>query len=195
MQSPTLSPELLRGVSSLDPEERQRADPAAAAQPGGPRARHPRRADRPAQADEQTSPRGCATTCRRTSKCRRRSASTAGRIRRAASTCSTSATPIATPGRAQRIANRVADVFVEENSKQSDQPRRRTPPTSSSSRSRQVAAPGSTTSKSRLRAKKQNFIGRLPEQIGANVQMVNGARSQFESIVDADSRPSRIVCR
>src|SRR5204862_871539 len=34
----------------------------------------------------------------------------------------------------------------------------------------------------KLRAKRQNYIGRLPEQIGSNVQMVNGARNQFDSI-------------
>ena len=34
----------------------------------------------------------------------------------------------------------------------------------------------------KLRAKKQNYMGRLPEQIGSNVQMVNGARSQLESL-------------
>jgi uncharacterized protein involved in exopolysaccharide biosynthesis len=34
----------------------------------------------------------------------------------------------------------------------------------------------------KLRIKKQGYIGRLPEQTGANVQMANGARSQFESL-------------
>ena len=33
-----------------------------------------------------------------------------------------------------------------------------------------------------LTQKKKNYIGRLPDQIGANVQMVNGARQQFESL-------------
>ena len=39
-----------------------------------------------------------------------------------------------------------------------------------------------TELENKLRAKKQNYVGRLPDQVGANVQMVNGARSQFESI-------------
>src|SRR6185503_1285766 len=39
-----------------------------------------------------------------------------------------------------------------------------------------------TDLENKLRAKKQNYMGRLPEQIGANVQMVNGARQQFESL-------------
>src|SRR5439155_23418746 len=34
----------------------------------------------------------------------------------------------------------------------------------------------------KMRKKKQNFVGSLPEQMGANVQMANGARSQFESL-------------
>ena len=85
------------------------------------------------------------------------------------------------PARAQRIANRVASVFVEENSKVADRPRRehggRARAAGRRRRRRRL-----TDLENKLRAKKQNYIGRLPEQIGANVQMVNGARSQFESL-------------
>jgi len=33
-----------------------------------------------------------------------------------------------------------------------------------------------------MASKKKNYVGRLPEQAGANEQMANGARSQFESL-------------
>jgi uncharacterized protein involved in exopolysaccharide biosynthesis len=39
-----------------------------------------------------------------------------------------------------------------------------------------------TELEAKIRVKKQNFVGSLPEQIGANVSMANGARSQFESL-------------
>lgn len=84
------------------------------------------------------------------------------------------------PGRAQRVANRVASVFVEENSKfQTDRAEN-----SAGVLAEQVAASQVrlTDLEDKLRVKKQNFVGRLPEQVGANVQMVNGARSQLESI-------------
>ncbi len=84
------------------------------------------------------------------------------------------------PAYAQRIANRVASVFVEENSKVQ---------TTRAENSADVLEQEVAASQARLaelentlRAKKQSNIGRLPEQIGSNVQMVNGARSQLESI-------------
>jgi polysaccharide chain length determinant protein (PEP-CTERM system associated) len=84
------------------------------------------------------------------------------------------------PARAQRIANRVASVFVEENSKVQTSRAEN----SADVLEQQVAASQArlTDLENRLRAKKQNYIGRLPEQIASNVQMVNGARSQLESI-------------
>ena len=84
------------------------------------------------------------------------------------------------PVRAQRITNRVATVFVEENSKEQTIRAEN----SADALSQQMSASQARLSEleNKLRAKKQNFIGRLPEQIGANVQMLNGARSQFESI-------------
>ena len=84
------------------------------------------------------------------------------------------------PSRAQQIAGRVAAVFVEENSKAQ---------TARATNTADVLGQELTESQAkladienRLRAKKQNYVGRLPDQIGANVQMVNGARQQFESV-------------
>ena len=84
------------------------------------------------------------------------------------------------PARAQRIAQRVATVFVEENSKVQE----RRMENSADVLEQQLAASQAklTDLENKLRAKKQNYVGRLPDQIGANVQMANGARNQFESI-------------
>jgi succinoglycan biosynthesis transport protein ExoP len=84
------------------------------------------------------------------------------------------------PERAQRITNRVASVFVEENSKAQAVKAENT----AEVLLQQVADSQAklTDLENRLRTKKQNYMGRLPEQIGSNVQMVNGARSQLESL-------------
>jgi polysaccharide chain length determinant protein (PEP-CTERM system associated) len=84
------------------------------------------------------------------------------------------------PARAQRVTNRVASVFIENNSRAiSDRAEN-----SADVIEKQVDESQARLSdlEAKLRAKKQNYIGRLPDQIGANVQMANGARSQFESI-------------
>jgi len=83
-------------------------------------------------------------------------------------------------GRAQAITNRVAQVFVDENSKmQSDRAQN-----TADMLQQQLADSQATLSdlENKLRAKKQAYIGRLPDQVGANVQMANGARVQFESL-------------
>ena len=84
------------------------------------------------------------------------------------------------PERAQRIANRLAMVFVEENSKTKTQRAENTA---------EVLAQQLRTSKENLdrleealRQKKQAYMGRLPEMTQANVQMANGLRQQHESL-------------
>jgi polysaccharide biosynthesis transport protein len=84
------------------------------------------------------------------------------------------------PERAQRIANRLATVFVEENSKTTTQRAENTA---------EVLAQQLRTSQDnlnrlqeQLRLKKQAYIGRLPAQMNANIQMVNGLRQQHESL-------------
>ncbi len=85
-----------------------------------------------------------------------------------------------TPDRAQRIANRLAYVFVEENSKT------RTEQASNTSEvlDQQVKASQDRLARlqDQLRTKKEAFMGRLPDQMNANIQMANGLRTQLESI-------------
>ncbi len=86
----------------------------------------------------------------------------------------------ARPERAQRLANRVAQDFVDENS------RTQSARAENSADLLQQQLDESQTRiadlENKLRTKKQTYIGRLPDQVGANVQMVNGARQQFESL-------------
>jgi polysaccharide chain length determinant protein (PEP-CTERM system associated) len=84
------------------------------------------------------------------------------------------------PERSQRIANRLATVFVEENSKTKTQQAENT----SEVLAQQLR--GSQESLARLqeqlRIKKQANMGRLPDQMNANIQMVNGLRQQHDSL-------------
>src|SRR4051812_8339402 len=84
------------------------------------------------------------------------------------------------PVRAQRITNRVASVFVEENSK-AMQTRAEN---SVEVLEAQVQASQARMSEleSKLAARKKDYIGTLPEQVGANVQMANGAQNQLDSL-------------
>jgi succinoglycan biosynthesis transport protein ExoP len=179
MQSPTLSPELLRGVSSMDPAERQRAVQQLLLSPTV--------LDRVIR-EEQINPA-------------KPTADVAAWLRdnlakniEVPPTLGLNGRPDPTRGidlfhlgytdkdpvRAQRIANRVATVFVEENSKAQTVRAEN----SADILEQQLAASQAKLSdlENRLRTKKQNYVGRLPDQVGANVQMVNGARNQFESI-------------
>jgi len=179
VQSPTLSAELLRGLSAMDPVERQRAVQQLLLSPTV--------LDRVIREEQlhSSKPADEAAAALR--------ANLAQNIE-VPPTLGLNGRPDPTrgidlfylgytdqdPARAQRIANRVASVFVEENSKFQ---------TSRAENSADVLEQQVTSSQTRLtdlentlRAKKQNYVGRLPDQIGANVQMVNGARSQLESI-------------
>jgi polysaccharide chain length determinant protein (PEP-CTERM system associated) len=84
------------------------------------------------------------------------------------------------PETAQRIANRLATVFVEENSRTKTQQAQNTSEVLAS----QVKASQERLVKlqEQLRVKKQANIGRLPDQMNANVSMVNGLRTQHESL-------------
>lgn len=80
----------------------------------------------------------------------------------------------------QKIANRLAYVFVEENSKRN---------TERAENTVEVLATQLRESQQRLnqieeqlRAKKERYMGRLPDQVEANLQTANGLRSQLESI-------------
>ena len=84
------------------------------------------------------------------------------------------------PERAQRIANRLATVFVEENSRTQ---------TRQAENTAEVLGQQARASQERLaklqdqlRTKKEAHMGRLPDQMNANIQMVNGLRQQLQSI-------------
>jgi succinoglycan biosynthesis transport protein ExoP len=84
------------------------------------------------------------------------------------------------PERTRRITDRLAHVFVEENSKQT---------TARAENTVEVIAAQLRASQDRinqieeqLRTKKERYMGRLPDQIDANLQTANGLRNQLESI-------------
>ena len=87
------------------------------------------------------------------------------------------------PAMTQHVANRLADVFVEETSRKREV---RAEETSS------FVAMQLSASKERLdqlegqvRTAKEAFMGALPEQTNANVALVTGAQQQFESVTNA----------
>lgn len=82
--------------------------------------------------------------------------------------------------RAQRIANRLATVFVEENSKTKTQRAENT----SEVLSQQLRESQDKVARlsEQLRSKKEMYMGRLPDQMNANLAMVNGLRQQLESL-------------
>jgi protein tyrosine kinase modulator len=179
MQSATLSPELLRGVSSMDPTERQRAiqqlllsptvlervireENINRSKPTGDVAMWLR--DNLAKNIDVPPPIGLNG---RPDPTRGIDLFYIGYIDK-------------DPERARSVTNRVANVFVEENSKAQTTKAENT----AEVLQQQVADSQAklTEQENKLRAKKQNYMGRLPEQIGSNVQMVNGARSQLESL-------------
>jgi polysaccharide chain length determinant protein (PEP-CTERM system associated) len=84
------------------------------------------------------------------------------------------------PERAQRIANRLAMVFVEENSKTKTQRAENT----SEVLAQQLRNSQENLSKlqEQLRVRKQANMGRLPDQMNANISMVNGLRQQHDSL-------------
>jgi len=173
--APTLSPELLRGVSSLDRDERQRAISQQLLSRGV--------LERVAR-EEQINPEQPIELV-------------VGQLRHAVSVsvpapigrASHNAPGLdsfqlkyrdSTPERTQRIANRLAYVFVEENSRTRIERVENT----SEVLAQQLRASQERLAEleERLRVKKEAHMGRLPNQIEANVQMVNGLRQQLESI-------------
>jgi polysaccharide chain length determinant protein (PEP-CTERM system associated) len=84
------------------------------------------------------------------------------------------------PERAQRIANRLAMVFVEENSKTKTQRAENT----SEVLAQQLRNSQENLARlqEQLRIRKQANMGRLPDQMNANISMVNGLRQQHDSL-------------
>lgn len=170
----TLSPELLKGVQSLDPAERQRAISQQLLSPAV-----LERVVREESIGPSQDPRLVAAWLR-------------GQIEigvpqpigrpsdRAALDSFTLGYTDSTPERAQQIANRLAHVFVEENSKTR---------ISRAENTSELLAQQLKMSEARLAQlenelsqKKEVHMGRLPDQIGSNIQLVNGLRSQLESL-------------
>src|SRR5262245_38159596 len=175
--APSLSPELLRGVSSIDKEERQRAI-----------------------SQQLLSPQVLERVVREEKLANDRPVEdVAGWLRTKVEKNISVPNPIgknadpshgidsfimgysdANPDRAQRITNRLAYVFVEENSK--SQTARAENTSEALGQQLQASQEHLTQLEGQLRTKKEANMGRLPDQTNANVQMVNGLRSQLESI-------------
>ncbi|MEN3339119.1 MAG: protein tyrosine kinase modulator [Acidobacteriota bacterium] len=171
--APTLSPELLRGVSSLDKEERQRAisqqllsrqvlervareeklDPSKPVEDvaGWLRSRVVVQVDQPIGRMENKNGLDSFDLGYMDSE----------------------------PDRAQRITNRLAYVFVEENSKT------RTSRAENTSevlgQQTQASLERLTQLEAQLRTKKEANMGRLPTQVNANTEMVRGLRQSLDS--------------
>lgn len=84
------------------------------------------------------------------------------------------------PRRAQEITNRLATVFVDENAKQQTARAVKT----SDILAQQLADSSKKLKglEDELRTRKEQFMGRLPEQVPANVQMVNSANNQLAQV-------------
>jgi succinoglycan biosynthesis transport protein ExoP len=83
------------------------------------------------------------------------------------------------PARAQRIANRLATVFVDENSKLRAE---RAEDTSAFIATQFRASQARLADlEARLRKSKEAYMGRLPEQTSANLQTLSGLRQQLEA--------------
>jgi polysaccharide chain length determinant protein (PEP-CTERM system associated) len=88
-----------------------------------------------------------------------------------------------TPERAQRVLNRVAQAFVEENSKSREV---RAQDTSQFVTAQlQASEQRLNALEARLRDAKEAYMGRLPEQTNANLQMVSALQRQLESAATA----------
>ncbi|MEO8522606.1 MAG: Wzz/FepE/Etk N-terminal domain-containing protein [Acidobacteriota bacterium] len=171
--APTLSPELLRGVSSLDKEERQRAISQQLLS---------RQVLERVVTEEQLNPG-------------KQVADSAGWLR--GKVVIKVDQPIGKmenkngldsfdlgyvdrdPDRAQRITNRLAYVFVDENSKT----RTNRAENTSEVLGQQLEASQQRLNalEGQLRQKKEANMGRLPDQINANIAMVNGLRQSLDS--------------
>jgi len=175
--APTLSPELLRGVSSMDKEERQRAVSQQLLSP--------QVLERVVR-DEKISPEKPVEDV-------------AGWLRTKGEKNISVPNPIgknadpthgidsfimgytdANPDRAQRITNRLAYVFVEENSKAQTAKAENT--SEALGQQLQASQERLTQLEGQLRAKKEANMGRLPNQTSANVATVTGLRQQSESL-------------
>jgi succinoglycan biosynthesis transport protein ExoP len=174
---PTLSPDLLRGVQSFDAKERQRAISQQLLSPTVLQRVVREENLRPGKPVEQT-----AAALRANFEDHIVVPQPIGRmgVQRDGIESFRLGYVDPNPEVAQRIANRLATVFVEENSKTKTQQAQNT----SEIIGQQVKATQERLAKiqEQLRRIKQANMGRLPDQINANVSMVNGLRQQHDSL-------------
>jgi succinoglycan biosynthesis transport protein ExoP len=170
----SLSPELLKGVQSLDPQERQRAISQQLLSPSVLERVVREEGIRPEQDPQLVAAWlrerieiGVPNAIGRPSERSTLDSFTLGYMD-------------STPERTQQIANRLAQVFVEENSKTR---------INRAEKTSELLAQQMKASESRLAQledelfrKKEANMGRLPDQIGTNIQLVNGLRGQVESL-------------
>jgi polysaccharide chain length determinant protein (PEP-CTERM system associated) len=174
---PTLSPELLRGVQSFDAKERQRAISQQLLSPKVLERVVREENLRPNKPVEQT-----AASLRANFEDHIVVPQPIGRmgVQRDGIESFKLGYVDSKPDVAQRIANRLATVFVEENSKTKTQQAQNT----SEILGQQVKVSQERLAKlqEQLRRIKQANMGRLPDQINANVSMVNGLRQQHDAL-------------
>jgi len=170
----TLSPDLLRGVQSLDPGERQRAVTQQLLSPVV-----LERVVREEQIRPNRDPQEVAAWLRN-----QITVNVSRPIGRAGDRGGFDSFTLgyfdSTPERTQQITNRLAHVFVEENSRT----RVNRAENTSEMLGQQLRNSQARLAEleEQLYRKKEANMGRLPDQINANIQMVNGLRSQAESL-------------
>lgn len=171
--APTLSPELLRGVSSLDKEERQRAISQQLLS---------RQVLERVVREEQLNPgkpvENVAGWLR--GKVEVKVDQPIGRMENKNGLDSFDLGYVdRDPDRAQRITNRLAYVFVDENSKTRTNRAENT--SEVLGQQLQASQQRLTEFEGQLRQRKEANMGRLPDQINANIGMVNGLRQSLDS--------------
>ena len=174
---PTLSPELLRGVQSFDAQERQRAVSQQLLSATVLERVVREEKIRPDQPVEETA--GAMRARVEDNIVVPKPIGRAGDGREGIESFRLGYVD-SSPERAQRIANRLAMVFVEENSKTKTQRAENT----SEVLAQQLRNSQENLSRlqEQLRIRKQANMGRLPDQMNANISMVNGLRQQHDSL-------------
>lgn len=171
--APTLSPELLRGISSLDKEERQRAITQQLLS-----RQVLERVVREEKLDDNRPVEDVANWLR--SRVVVQVDQPIGRMENKNGLDSFDLGYVdSEPDRAQRITNRLAYVFVEENSKTRTNRAENT--SEVLGQQLQASQDRLTQLEGQLRVKKEANMGRLPDQINANIAMVNGLRQSLDS--------------
>ncbi|HVH54700.1 MAG TPA: Wzz/FepE/Etk N-terminal domain-containing protein [Vicinamibacterales bacterium] len=173
--APTLSPEILKGVSSLDPTERQRAIQQYLLS-----AVVLERVAREEQIDPAKSSEEMVNWLRR--RVEVKVPVPIGGNPRAERGIESFDLYFrdSNPDRTRRVTDRLANVFVEENSRQTTQRAENTVEVLG----QQLRASQERLNQfeEQLRVKKERFMGRLPDQVSANLQTANGLRGQLDSI-------------